>query len=431
MSGFISAVRPESLGSVAGIKKGEKLCTVNGAVPKDIIELSFMLAENKINLGIEDLEGNTRQVSIDKKIDEDLGLEFASAVFDEVYCCHNKCTFCFVDQMLPNLRESLYVRDDDYRLSFLYGGFITLTNLKDSDYERIIKTHMSPLYVSVHATDSSVRAGMMKNKHAGAIIENIKRLTDAGIEIHTQVVLCPGFNDGIVLEKTFQDLLSFYPMVKTLAVVPVGLTKNREHLPLLRLFTAEESKNIIATVEKWQVQCRSRINKSFIYLGDEFYVNAGIKLPPAEYYDGFPQIENGIGLSRSFIDDWQAAKERPTGNISGEKVIIPVGESAAKLLQPLLIQFNEKYGTKHCLLPIINKFFGESINVTGLLTGGDILQSLDKGGFLHEHIVLPAKVLNSDNLFLDDMSLTEFKIQCDGHVSVAKNASELKRLLSK
>jgi len=431
MKGFISAVQPESLGDLVGIQKGEKLCTVNDIAPKDIIELSFLLAESKVELLIEDVMGITRKVLINKELDEDLGLEFSSAVFDQVCCCHNKCTFCFVDQMMPNLRESLYVRDDDYRLSFLYGGFVTLTNMDDSDYERIIKNHMSPLYVSVHATNPSVRIDMMKNKYAGDILKNIKRLTDAGIEIHTQVVLCPGFNDGMVLKQTFDDLLKLYPMVKTLAVVPVGLTKNRKHLPILRLFTSEEAKQIISEVEKWQQECRNKFNNSFIYLGDEFYVNAKMELPSAEYYDGFPQIENGIGLSRNFIDDWCNLKVKTTAEFSGKRAIIPVGESAAKLLEPLITKFNNTYGTKHQLLPVINKFFGDSINVTGLLTGGDILQTLKDKGFMHEIVVLPETVLNSDKLFLDDMSLKEFKKQCDNTVSLAKNAAELNKILSK
>lgn len=431
MNGFISAVQPESLGDLAGIQKGEKLCTVNGIEPKDIIELSFLLAESKVELLIEDVMGITRKVLINKELDKDLGLEFSSAVFDQVCCCHNKCTFCFVDQMMPNLRQSLYVRDDDYRLSFLYGGFVTLTNMSDSDYERIIKNHMSPLYVSVHATNPSVRIDMMKNKHAGDILKNIKRLTDAGIEIHTQVVLCPGFNDGMVLKQTFEDLLKFYPMIKTLAVVPVGLTKNRKHLPQLRLFTSEEAKQIVFEVEQWQQECRNKFNKSFIYLGDEFYVNAQIELPPAEYYDGFPQIENGIGLSRNFIDEWARSKVKANAEFSCKRAIIPVGESAGKLLKPLIAEFNTTYGTKHQLLPVINEFFGDTINVTGLLTGRDILQTLKDKGFMHEVVVLPETVLNSDKVFLDDMSLIDFKKQCGNKVSVAKNAAELNKILSK
>lgn len=431
MSSFITAVKPDSLGAIAGIQKDEKLCAVNGIMPKDIIELSFMLAENEIELSIEDTKGKSRKINITKKIDEDLGLEFSSAVFDEICCCHNKCTFCFVDQMLPNLRQSLYVRDDDYRLSFLYGNFITLTNMNDSDYERIITTHMSPLYVSVHATDSFVRKDMMKNKLAGNILENIQRLTDAGIEIHTQVVLCPGFNDGAVLEKTFKDLSALYPMVKTLAVVPVGLSKNRNDLPLLRLFTGEEAANIITSVEKWQKDCRARFHNSFIYLGDEFYVNAGFELPLAEYYDGFPQIENGIGLSRNFIEEWKQIKSKPHEDLVGKKAIVLVGESAALILQPLLDEFNRTHETEHILLPVINNFFGDSINVTGLLTGGDILETLKHKGFMYEHIILPEKVLNSDKLFLDGMSLEEFKKQCYGQVSVAKTALDLNKLLSR
>jgi len=431
MKGFISAVQPESLGDLAGIQKGEKLCTVNGIAPKDIIELSFLLAESKVELLIEDVMGITRKVLINKELDRDLGLEFNSAVFDQVCCCHNKCTFCFVDQMIPDLRESLYVRDDDYRLSFLYGGFVTLTNMSDSDYERIIKNHMSPLYVSVHATNPAVRIDMMKNKYAGEILKNIKRLTDAGIEIHTQVVLCPGFNDGKILQQTFNDLLEFYPKIKTLAVVPVGLTKNRKNLPLLRLFTSEEAKQIISEVGKWQKECRNKFNSSFIYLGDEFYVNAQVELPPAEYYDGFPQIENGIGLSRNFIDEWTKSNVKVSAESSCKRAIIPVGEAAGKLLEPLIAEFNNTYGTKHQLLPVINGFFGDTINVTGLLTGRDILQTLKDKGFLHEVVVLPETVLNSDRLFLDDMSLTDFKKQCGNKVILAKNAVELKKILSK
>jgi len=431
MKGFISAVQPKSLGDLAGIQTGEKLCTVNGIMPKDIIELSFLLAETIVELIIEDAMGAKRKVVINKELDEDLGLEFSSAVFDQVCCCHNKCTFCFVDQMMPNLRESLYVRDDDYRLSFLYGGFVTLTNMNDSDYELIIRNHMSPLYVSVHATNPAVRVSMMKNKHAGDILKNIKRLTDAGIEIHTQVVLCPGFNDGNILKETFSDLFKFYPMVKTLAVVPVGLTKNRQHLPLLRLFTSEEAAHVVRTVEQWQKECRKKINKSFIYLGDEFYVNAKIELPSAEYYDGFPQIENGIGLSSNFIDEWNRTKIKTTSDFTGKSAIIPVGESAGKLLKPLIAEFNNKYRTRHQLLPVVNNFFGDSINVTGLLTGGDILKTLEASVCSHEVVILPETVLNSDDLFLDDMSLADFKKQCKKPVSVAKTATDLSKLLCK
>ena len=430
MEGVISAIKPHSIASTLDIKVGDKLASVNGQKPKDIIELSFLLSEENIALTLIDGKTSKEKVYTFKKdLDEDLGLEFASAVFDKVQLCHNKCVFCFVDQMMPNLRKSLYVRDDDYRLSFLYGNFITLTNMKDKDYERIIKTHMSPLYVSIHATDPKVRSEMMHNKFAGDVLKNLKRLTDAGIEVHTQIVLCPSYNDGKVLEKTFHALLALYPMVQSMAVVPVGITKNREGLPKMRLFTSKECKDIIKEVKKWQDLCRKKMGKTFIYLGDEFYVAAGEELPSAKEYDGFPQIENGIGLSRNFIDEWEQT------NISSaspdNNAIIPVGESAYKVLNPLIKDFNKKYKTKHVLMPVVNNFFGTTINVTGLLTASDISSSLTKLKEKPQRLLLPDIVLNKDELFLDDVTFKDFVKANNLTVEKISSAKELKKQLSK
>ena len=430
MKGLISAVRRNTIAEELGIKPGEKLIAVNGTSPADIIELSYLVAEEKIDLSIESQDGELRHVIVEKQPDEDLGIEFDSAVFDGVRYCHNKCVFCFVDQMIPGMRNTLYDRDDDFRLSFLYGNFLTLTNMKECDYERIIKTHMSPLYVSIHATDSDVRRNMMKNKNAGNILDDLQRLIDNGITIHTQVVLCPGFNDGEILEKTFKDLVALAPMVETMAVVPVGLTKNREGLPEVRLFTSIECQNIILQVEKWQNECREKFGKSFIYLGDEFYINAGINLPAAERYDGFPQIENGIGLSRNFLDEWENSSAAPAGSDRIENALVPVGESAYKLLKPLFDDYNNKYKTGHTLVAVTNHFFGKTINVTGLLTASDILSAVS--GFADfNRIILPQVVLNKDLLFLDDISLADFKKLYKGKVECAQNAKELKQLLAK
>lgn len=430
MKGLISAVRRNTIAEELGIKPGEKLIAVNGTSPTDIIELSYLVAEEKIDLSIESQDGELRHVIVEKQPDEDLGIEFDSAVFDGVRYCHNKCVFCFVDQMIPGMRNTLYDRDDDFRLSFLYGNFLTLTNVKECDYERIIKTHMSPLYVSIHATDSDVRRNMMKNKNAGNILDDLQRLIDNGITIHTQVVLCPGFNDGEILEKTFKDLVALAPMVETMAVVPVGLTKNREGLPEVRLFTSIECQNIILQVEKWQNECREKFGKSFIYLGDEFYINAGINLPAAERYDGFPQIENGIGLSRNFLDEWENSSAAPAGCDRIENALVPVGESAYKLLKPLFDDYNNKYKTGHTLVAVTNHFFGKTINVTGLLTASDILSAVS--GFADfNRIILPQVVLNKDLLFLDDISLADFKKLYKGKVECAQNAKELKQLLAK
>lgn len=426
MLGCISNVRRHSLAEKAGIQTGEKLCSVNGCNVQDIIDLSFLTSDEVVELEIESAAGAKRLVQIEKYPDEDLGLEFESAVFDKVRTCYNNCIFCFVDQMIPGMRPGLYVRDDDYRLSFLYGNFITLTNMRDEDFDRIIRTHLSPLYISVHATDPDVRCKMMNNRFAGQLMEKINRLLEAGIQIHTQIVCCPGYNDGEVLKRTFADLYALHPGVLTMAVVPVGLTKHREHLHPMRTFTPQEAAEIVDAVSGWQKQCREETGKSFVYLGDEFYLLAGKELPPSEYYDGFPQLENGIGLTRNFLNEWDMALKTLQYADGAEQAVIPVGESAFRVLQPMMEAFNRQYGTKHSFVSVKNLFFGGHVNVTGLLTGGDILPAVKDS----ERLILPGVVLNNDNLFLDDMSLDDFKRSFQGKVEIAKDAGELLRLLT-
>lgn len=426
MLGCISKVRKHSLADKAGIQAGEKLCSVNGCAVRDIIDLSFLTTDDLVELEIENHDGQKRLLQIAKYPDEDLGLEFESAVFDKVRTCYNNCIFCFVDQMIPGMRPSLYVRDDDYRLSFLYGNFITLTNMNDADFDRIIKTHLSPLYISVHATDPQVRCQMMHNRFAGEIMDKMQRLLDAGIQIHTQIVCCPGYNDGAVLQKTFEDLYALHPGILTMAVVPVGLTKHRAHLHPMRTFTPDEAAQVVENVTAWQQQCREETGKSFVYLGDEFYLLASKELPPSDYYDGFPQLENGIGLTRNFLNEWEQALQHLQYAQGTEPAVIPVGESAYKVLQPLLDAFNAQYKTEHRFLSVKNKFFGGHVNVTGLLTGSDILPEVKNC----QRVILPAVVLNQDNLFLDDMALAQFKKDLNGKVEIAANAGELLHLLT-
>ena len=426
MLGLISAVRKNSLAEAAGIVAGDKLVAVDGVQVKDIIELSFYTSDYEVELELENAQGQRRQVHIDKYPDEDLGLEFEAAVFDKVSTCYNNCIFCFVDQMIPGMRKGLYVRDDDYRLSFLYGNFITLTNLKEEDFQRIIQTHMTPLYVSVHATDPKVRCEMMHNRFAGELMDKLERLFAAGIEVHTQIVCCPGYNDGVILAKSFHDLYARHPHVLTMAVVPVGITKHREGLHPLRTFTKEEAAALIDQVTPWQRQCREETGKTFIYLGDEFYLLAGRDVPAAEWYDGFPQLENGIGLTRSFVDEWQATLPSLSSYQAASPAVIPVGESAFTVLQPLLDALNKQFNTAHSFVPVPNQFFGGKVNVTGLLTASDILRTCKESG---KRLILPAVVLNNDKLFLDDTALEQFRKEYPGKVDIAKDAKELLHLL--
>ena len=369
--GKISSVRKHSAAEAAGIIAGESLCAINGMPLRDILDVSFAAADYEPVLSIRGTDGALREVTVSKEIDEELGLSFESAVFDKVRLCHNHCVFCFVDRMIPGLRKGLYVRDDDYRLSFLYGNFVTLTNLTEEDFDRIIRNHMSPLYVSVHATDPKVRQAMI--------------------------------------------------------VVPVGITKNKKGLPDLQLFTRENALPVVETVTQWQEECRRRLGRSFIYLGDEFYILAGKEMPPVTWYDGFPQLENGIGLTQNFLAEWETAMQRSREHLqpAHKNYVIPVGVSAATLLQPAMEEFNARYHTNHIFLPVTNDFFGHSINVTGLLTGTDILAQIPE----NTPVILPSVVLNQDNLFLDDMSLAEFIRKSGREVKIAQGAAELYNLL--
>ena len=411
----------------AGIKKGETLLSINSNEIVDVLDYRFYQVNRKLTLEVEDEDKNVRTIEMTKGEYEEIGLEFETYLMDKQHSCRNKCIFCFIDQLPKGMRESLYFKDDDSRLSFLFGNYITLTNITEHEIDRIIKMHISPINVSVHTTNPELRCKMMNNRFAGELMSKINRLVEAGISIHTQIVCCPGYNDGEVLEQTYRDLEALAPMVETMAVVPVGITKHREHLTPMRLFSKPEAAAIVDKVTVWQQECRKKFGKSFVYLGDEFYLLAEKQLPDASWYDGFPQIENGIGLSRSFIDEWQQIAAKTDVCNHSVDAVIPVGTSAYKILQPLLDNFNNKTGSKHSFIPVNNEFFGETINVTGLLVGKDILNAAQG----MKRIILPAVVLNQDNLFLDDMSFDDFKKAFDGKVERAVNARELVMLLSR
>lgn len=430
ISGVIAHISPESIASELGLMPGDKILAVNGQAVTDLIDLSFAFADEDIELLVERLSGQQEIFEIEKDYDEDMGIEFDSAVFDGVRRCANKCIFCFVDQMAPDMRQSLYVKDDDYRLSFLYGNFVTLTNLTQKDIDRIRRLHLSPLYVSVHATDGQVRARMLNNKRAGDIMGQLKALTEFGVEIHTQVVLCPGENDGEILEKTFSNLYSLHPSVLSLAIVPVGLTKFRDNCHPLRGFTQEESIKIIDMVSAWQQQCRQKDGNSFVYLSDEFYLAASCPIPEYEFYDGFPQLENGIGLVRSFLAEWQEADFIQDGYKEPTYLDVICGVSAEKVLRPLIDDLKVA-NLNVRLIPVQNQFFGEAITVTGLLTAQDILDKLKSLPGKRTGIILPGVALRKgEDIFLDDKNPEYIADGLDVPVKVAYSASDLVRLLT-
>lgn len=430
---IIAAVFPDSIASEIGLVPGDRLLAVNGQKISDIIDLSFALSDEEIILFVGKQDGEQEEIEIEKEYDEDLGIEFESAVFDGVKRCANHCVFCFVDQMPSGMRESLYVKDDDYRLSFLYGNFITLSNLTKTDIARIKKLHLSPLYVSVHTTDGPLRQKMLNLKRAGDIMQQIKDLLDAGIEIHTQVVLCPGINDGDNLQKTIQDLYQFYPNVLSMAIVPVGLTKYRENCHQLSAFTPEQASEVVDMVEKWQLLCRKERGISFVYLGDEFYLASGRSIPNYECYDGFPQLENGVGLVRNFLSEWQAAQEniqKFAGYSEPHYLDILCGLSAQKILQPLLENLKIKNLIIH-VLGIENTFFGPHITVSGLLTGKDIISNLHNADQTRTGIIIPgASLRKGEDIFLDGITTAEMAEIFKVPVRVAYSASDLYHLLT-
>jgi putative radical SAM enzyme (TIGR03279 family) len=429
-SGIISQVIPGSIADEIGLVSGDRLLSVNGEAVRDLIDLSFALAEEYVEIIIEKANGAQEIYEIEKDFDEDLGIEFESAVFDKIRQCANRCIFCFVDQMPPGMRKSLYVKDDDYRLSFLYGNFITLTNLGPNDFDRIRNLHLSPLYVSVHTTDEELRIRMLGNKRAGEINRHLQKLINNGVELHTQVVLCPDFNDGDNLNKTIQDLYSMYPHILSLAIVPVGLTRYRENCYPLRTFQEQTARRIIATVDQWQKRCRKETGKSFVYLSDEFYVSAGCDIPEYNFYDGFPQLENGVGIVRSFLREWEEATQQFSSSYTTPHYIdIVCGASAHKILEPL-IQGMKISNLLPRLVPVENEFFGADVTVTGLLTGRDIIAALAKLSGPRTGIIIPGVALRKgEQVFLDELKPGDIESKLQVPVRTAYFAKDLYQLL--
>mgnify|MGYP002626231130 CR=1 FL=1 len=379
---------------------------------------------------IEHADGRQELIAFDKDVDEELGVEFASACFDGIRQCKNHCVFCFVDMIAPNMRRSLSIKDDDYRLSFLYGNFITLTNLTDDDFDRIARLHLSPLFISVHAIDPDVRSKMLRTKLAASISEKLDRLEAAGVEYHTQIVLCRGLNDGENLERTIEALNRRRPQCLSLAIVPVGVTKHRRDPLELHQFDRDSARTVIEQVERWQKKIRRRSRQTFVYLGDEFYLMAGLDVPPEKFYDGFPQLDNGIGLTRSFISDWQSIK--PSVDDSPIRLAALSGVSIAPILRRLADE--EMRRRKNLSVEVIgveNKFFGSTVNVSGLLTGGDLLKEVKALGKNFDGVLIPESALRSgEDVFLDDMSLGYLRRSSAARIEPVLSGADFRRALS-
>jgi len=397
----VAAVRPRTAAAAAGLAAGDRILAINGRPLRDAIDFQFYGAEARLQLAVE-REGRPRALRLARQAGDELGLELEAPRPGEIATCANKCVFCFIHQLPRGMRKSLYVKDDDFRLSFLHGNYITLSDLDEPSFERILEQRLSPLYVSVHATDPALRWELLgRPRHGVEILPRLERLAKAGIRIHAQIVLCPGLNDGPHLERTVRELAPLHPQVATTAIVPVGLTRHRERLPALRTLTDAEAATLIDTVTAWQARFVDALGSRFVFLGDEVYLQAGRPLPPADAYEGFAIAEDGIGLVRRFEDGFAQAMRRLRRRRS-RRVTVVSGAMYAPRLAGLLENLP---GVGARVVGVANAFFGGSVAVAGLLTGQDIQRALAAFGDLGEAVLVPAVALRDDEgVFLDDLT---------------------------
>ncbi len=424
----ISRVAPEGIAEETGLAPGDLIVAINGEPVRDLIDFYFLGTEEVLTVEVIKSNGEEWILDIEKDFDRHLGLEFSAGGFGNIRRCTNRCKFCFVDQMPRGMRKTLYIKDDDYRLSFWCGNFISLSNLAKEELERIVEQRLSPLYVSVHTTNALLRKRMLGNSRAGLIMEQLRYLAGAGIEMHTQVVLCPGLNDGEELERTVTELAGFWPAVSSLAVVPVGLTRFRHGLFPLRQVNREEARGLVRWVHNRQKQYLNQLENPFIFASDEFYLLSDIPVPPAEKYAGFPQVENGVGPVRLFKDAWNEVEKGLPAETTPLKAIIVTGCLGKKVLGPVANRLNQIAGLDVKVKTVKNNYFGPQVTVAGLITGGDIIKQI-KISETSDLVVLPAVMLKDKNIFLDDLTLKDLVTRLGISVAVAEGPRQLAEIL--
>lgn len=403
----ISYVEPNSLAEEAGLLKGDRILTVNGHEIHDILEYRYLISEPEVVLEVQKADGSREVITIESDY-EDLGIEFSEALIAEAKSCKNKCIFCFIDQLPKGMRETVYFKDDDTRLSFLQGNYVTLTNVSDDELSRMIAMHISPINISVHTTNPDLRVKMLKNPNAARIFEIMKLFAAHEISMNCQIVLCPDYNDKEELDRTIRDMASLYPYVMSCSVVPVGLTKCREGLCELKPFDAASSLDTVLQIEGYQRQFRKEFGINLIYAADEFYINAGLPIPKASEYDGFPQIENGVGLIASMQEEFDEAIKLVKRGEYNRNVAVATGEIAFSFIKSLANRLTDACkGLKITVFPIKNEFFGGGVNVTGLVTGSDIMRTIPDASEFDALLISECMLRSGEDIFLDDVTLSE------------------------
>ena len=417
----IQKVIKDSLADNIGILEGDVLVSINGREINDVLDYRFYLADKRLCIKIK--RDSENEFIIEKQIYDDIGLEFETPLMDKKHRCENKCIFCFIDQLPKGMRETLYFKDDDSRLSFLHGNYITLTNLEKKDIDRIIEMHISPVNISVHTTNPELRCKMMHNKRAGEVLSYIKMLSDAGIEICGQIVLCRGINDGEELTKSLNDLAQFYPNLRSVCIVPSGLTKYREKLYPLKGFDKSSSREVIKQVESINKFYRKKYGKNLFFCSDEFYLMAEKKLHNDEYYEDYSQIDNGVGMLTSFekeLDLYLKVLSSDERKIK-RTISVATGEAAYDFICKMVKRIKKKCKHVECnVYKIVNDYFGHTITVSGLITGVDMINQL-KGKTLGEELILPRNMLRAEgDLFLCNTSVDELSSKLDIKVGIAE-----------
>ncbi len=440
--GWVREIVPEGPADKAGLQPGDLLRTINGHLIRDLVDYRFYVADEELTIGF-DRQQQQHEAHITKTYDESLGVLFGEEPAPFIRQCANKCVFCFIDGLparysaqpgLPHgMRSTLYIKDDDYRYSFLFGNFITLTNLKELDWQRLDEQKLTPLYVSVHTTDPDLRRKMVDGPRAGDILDHIRRLGSMGITCHTQLVLCPPINDGPHLDRSIADLAALRPIVESISVVPVGLTKYNNmmktgDLPPLRHYTRAEAEAVIERTEQHQRRFEADDPEGypFVYLSDEWYYLTGHDFPPAKHYGSFAQIENGVGMTRYLVDQWARGKHKlPARMAQPRRVTLVTSTMARPVIEDLAADLRGVEGLEVQVLPIVNQFFGPEVTVAGLLCGQDVLVALEANDDLGDLVLLPRVMLDNEGTrFLDDISVEEFKARLPVRAEFVRNAPE-------